>query len=244
MKTFFTIAPRQQVSDKKYSVAWEDNNPIVTVENEEKSDGLSYIPVDCDLIYEKPTCWPVLPLINKYVKEGENFRIIVLTATDDSVPLSSPENKTSLCHVNCELLRFDANKLCEENNLGNAEISKVEIPLGESNNNLVFTLRRLMEFYNAEDTYYFDISYGTKVFTICLSIFIHFLSNNGAYTECVSYGEAQWSRVDDKSKITSKYIYDITRLFIISDLLADMSEIFKFEVDDQKVVIDGLISEE
>lgn len=158
------------------------------------------------------TSFPILCLIDDYVKKGEDIEIICMKDDFDSV------------RKNFETFFKDQlGKLSDEigftYKLREIEVEKEEVPAAH-----IRTFKSLIRSVKDEDEIYICCTYGTKPTPI-----IEMMAMNYAYrvfknvSMKIVYGAIDWSNSPDPKNPVSK-LYDITELFRIDQMVNHFAE--------------------
>lgn len=193
---------------------------ITTSPLQERLSCVQYKAVDnAALAYDKETCFPVIPLMNAYTKEGEEVELIVLCHKgheDGHGAYKDPSGK------NFETLGEEVRGLMEEKHF-RCTIQKIEMEYNECIHEHLNNFVHLIEQIKDEDELYTCISYGTKAVPI-----IEMMALNYAYRAkfnthigCIVYGATVF---DKESKITDAKIYDMTSLFYLDEIVRKVAD--------------------
>lgn len=199
-KIFITAAPMQDVSPKPDAPATK----YVSVNNKY-------------LKYDKECCYPILPLVNGYANEGDDVIVYVVT-TDRNV------NKSE---ANFSEMTSLIEKLCKDKG-SKCTVRKIAIPFSETIETHLDTFKELISNIKAdsagEQTLMFaDITYQARCLPIIEMMALNFAANSlrNCFVECIVYGSYDWA--NRKSEDCRK-IYDITSLFLMDQIVNEMSK--------------------
>lgn len=193
---------------------------ITTSPLQERLSCVKYEAVDnAALQYEQETCFPVIPLMNAYTKEGDETELIVLCHkghTDRHGDYKDPSgaNYQTLCKEVGELKKKKQFQY---------SIRKIDMEYNECISEHLNNFVHLIEQIKDEDELYACISYGTKAVPI-----IEMMALNYAYRAkfnthigCIVYGSTVF---DKESKITDAKIYDMTSLFYLDEIVRKVAD--------------------
>ena len=103
------------------------------------------------LDYPGTTRFPVIPLIWGYGQEGEEIRVIALSADYDN------------CRCNLELLKEELEALCKDRGLSCPKgVEVVEVPFDESLDSHIATFQKLIDRTEDGDDLYACLTFGSK----------------------------------------------------------------------------------
>ncbi|MDO5829192.1 MAG: hypothetical protein Q4Q25_03475 [Methanocorpusculum sp.] len=208
-KKFITTAPRQPVY----------------LENI-----IEYEPVNCEYLRYKPCCYPILNVMNAYLQGGDTAELLILTARDQV----SGSRADEYCEKNYELLSEQAAELAAEKG-AQLKTKRIEISFSENVSTLLDNFLNFTNFFEVDETVYADISYGTKPALITLWMALNYAQKNvkGLEIEAFVYGLKVFVGRERKE------IYDLTRLFLMDQVVSELSAL---QVEDPADVIKNLLS--
>ena len=193
---------------------------ITTSPLQERLSCVQYVAIDNDALqFDQPTCFPVIPLLNAYVKEGEEIELIVLCHkghVDRYGEYKDPSGR------NYKMLLEELEALQEKNNF-QCKVQKIELEYDECIREHLKNFQNLIEKIEDGDELYACMSYGTKAVPI-----IEMMALNYAYRAkfnthigCIVYGATIF---DKESKITDAKIYDMTPLFYMDEIVRKVAD--------------------
>lgn len=189
MKKIITVAPMQPVSP----------------------DGECYTAINNDrLQYDEPACYPVLPLINGYIKPGEAVEVYILTTEEHDQ-----------CGKNyCEMAGL-IQSLCQKIGASCA-VSSIPVPFDESPATHLSTFQALLNRIGDGDILYADMTYGSKCQAITLMMGLNYAyqSCENCTVECFVYGSKDFSAAARKGK----RIFDVTSLFLMDQIVNELAK--------------------
>ena len=167
----------------------------------------NYKAVDNDrLKYENKTSFPIIPVINGYVEEGEEITVITVVA--------DYENTLK----NYEALKMEIKKIEEEKSI-KIHLKEVKIPNDNQLKVQLDVFGQLIDYISDEDKLYCDITYGTKVMNQVLNMGINYGYRvcKDVIPGCIVYGEKDHNTGEMK-------IYDITSLIYLDEIVRVAAE--------------------
>lgn len=167
----------------------------------------NYKAVDNDrLKYENKTSFPIIPVINGYVEEGEEITVITVVA--------DYENTLE----NYEALKMEIKKIEEEKAI-KVHLKEVKIPNDNQLKVQLDVFGQLIDYISDEDKLYCDITYGTKVMNQVLTMGINYGYRvcKDVIPGCIVYGEKDHNTGEMK-------IYDITSLIYLDEIVRVAAE--------------------
>lgn len=193
---------------------------ITTSPLQEKLSCVQYVAIDNGALqFDQPTCFPVIPLLNAYVKEGEEVELIVLCHKgheDRHGDYKDPSGR------NYAMLLEELEALQEKKNF-QCKVQKIELEYDECIREHLKNFQNLIEKIEDGDELYACMSYGTKAVPI-----IEMMALNYAYRAkfdthigCIVYGATIF---DKESKITDAKIYDMTPLFYMDEIVRKVAD--------------------
>ncbi len=194
---------------------------ITTSPLQEKLSCVKYEAVDNDLLqYSEETCFPVIPLLNGYVKDGDETELIVLCHKGHKDRHGNFKNSSE---ENFKTLQKEVENLQKKKNF-QCKITKIEMEYNECISEHLNNFEHLIEQIEDKDELYACISYGTKAVPI-----IEMMALNYAYRAkfdthigCIVYGATIF---DKESKVTEAKVYDMTSLFYLDEIVRKVADL-------------------
>ncbi len=168
----------------------------------------SYEPVDnANLVYGN-VHFPIVPLINAHVKNGDAIKVVTVTYD------------TPNCHRNLKLLESEISQVCAENN-ATYELESIEVPFDDSIKAILNVYQQLITRVEDGDDLYADITYGSKPMPIVLTMALQYAYRikENVSIECVIYGQISHHKETQDAKI-----YDVTALVQLDEIVNLMAE--------------------
>lgn len=189
MKKFLTIVPQQETLDKYLYEAMDNSR----------------------LTYSEKTAFPLIPVINGYLKPEEDFMIIAVTADYEYTIRNREKLKMELKDV----LQKNGIAYDEEKNF-----KSVEIPFADDINAQLEMFRKVVKAFDSGDDIYACITYGSKPSEIIEIMLLRYLRQikRNCYISCIVYGQIN-------RKIDEARIYDLTALLHLDDILVAASDL-------------------
>ena len=158
------------------------------------------------LRYEKKISFPILLLLNAYVEEGENVKIIAMKHEYEN----AKKNFETLCK---EVQEFEQERKCH------CEIIEISVPYNDLIDTHLNTFGELIAHMEEEDELYACMTYGSKPVPIVEMMALNYAYRAKRNTEigCIAYG--QFDHNDKKAKI-----YDITALFYMDEIVRNVAD--------------------
>lgn len=157
---------------------------------------------------EGETCYPIVPAINGYAKEGESIRVFAI--------ISNPEYMEDNYKILCE--QVDA--VCRAKGiLCPNGVEKIIISKEQNVTDHIESFMKLISYTEDDDELFGCLTYGTKVNTITLLMAIQYAYKikMNASISCLVYGD--YNRFDGTTKI-----YDVTALAQMSEIVSFLAE--------------------
>ena len=147
------------------------------------------------LDYPGATRFPVIPLIWGYGQEGEEIRVIALSADYDN------------CRCNLELLK--------------AGVEVVEVPFDESLDSHIATFQKLIDRTEEGDDLYACLTFGSKPTPLVevMAMQYAYRIHRDVTITCAVYGQMDHSVQPPAAKL-----YDITALITLDDIVRRLAE--------------------
>lgn len=212
MKRFITIAPLQPVT-------WDADGNII-------KDGLSKDIYQADgnrrLAMNKPTRFPIIPVINGYAEKGEQIDIIAVTPKTDSA------------YEHIRQFREEVRELKEKKGFVCDDIKVIEVTYAGDVDTQIEIFHKLLPCIKDNDILYGCLTYGNKPMPIAelMAIQYGYRVRDNVSIGCLVYGEK------DHSDNHILKIFDITALIQLDEivrLLADR------KVSNPEKIIDSVI---
>lgn len=212
MKKFLMITPLQKDRiDRKTGAAVSGLNASVY-----EAVGNS------DLIYQKKTRFPLIPVINAYAEEGEEIQVIAIT----------PEYE--YCERHFQELREEVAELQKERKFICPDVTRVPVAYAGDVASQIEIFRKLLSGFTDNDMLYGCMTYGNKPMPIAEMMAMQYAYRvlDNVSIECLVYGEYDFAKDEGR-------VYDITALIQLDEIVRVLA--------DQKVaeplkIIDQLLS--
>ena len=158
------------------------------------------------LVYGE-TAFPIIPVINGYVENGEEIVIIPIMADYENV------------RGNYTYFKDEVKNLCDSRSIKYSFDESVTIPYNNFIETELDLFGKLIERFDDGDTIYSCITYGTKPFPI-----IQTMAMNYAYRikKNVSIGCVVYGAMDHNTNKSA--IYDVTSLFYVDETIRLLAE--------------------
>lgn len=172
---------------------------------QERISKYEYEAVDNSRLKYGLTAYPIIPVINGYLDEEDEFEVLVIVADYE------------FTKKNFELLKEELRELFIQKNIPYNEekqLKEISIPYDDGINNQMLLFRKLLEELNDWDEIYACITYGSKPAEIVELMMLRYIRQikKNAYIGCVVYGQVKW-----KENIAR--IYDLTALVRLDDII-------------------------
>ena len=157
------------------------------------------------------THFPVIPMINGYVENGEKFSVIAVY-----------EEGNADCKNNTEVMKNEIKSIAEKKG-AEFELVAVEISKEENIEEYMKNLTRIVDNIDDGDVVYACITYGTKPTPIVEFTALNLVSKlkNNVMIDCIVYGKIN----RDKNMAMSACIYDVTALFYLNSIVDSIDRI-------------------
>lgn len=160
------------------------------------------------------THFPVVPLINGYVDEGEEVQLITVTYDYKH------------CRTNFETLKTEIAALEEKRGI-KCPIESLEVPFDDSVGALIQTFQLLIDRIDDGDILHACITFGSKPMPLVLVMAMQYAYRlrKNVSIECVVYGQIDRANVDcdapreEQIKQEVPRIYDVTALVTLDELV-------------------------
>ena len=209
MNLFIQTIPRQKNFNK--DEIWNQDAP--KGKELEKVDLSScYETVNCDYLwYDKPCCFPLIPVINGFTEQDEEITIISVIISD------LPQTKENL-KVFYDMIE----PLREQRNL-RIHHKTVEITKAETLENDLSLFTKVIELFNEGDTIYWDMTYGSKPQMYPLILAVNFAQQamRNCHLACIVYGQMDFATATHPR--SERKIYDMTPMFLTDMIIGEAS---------------------
>ncbi len=170
-----------------------------------KLEKIDYEVMDNSKLKYGKTAFPIIPVINGYLKENEEFKILAIVGEHENTLRNFEELKEELNEL------FEMNKIPydEQKNL-----KKISIPYEDGIDNQLLLFHKLLPEVGSDDEIYACITYGSKpsqIVELMLLRYVRQIKKN-AYISCIVYGHKEWGEAKGK-------IYDVTALVHLDDVI-------------------------
>lgn len=157
------------------------------------------------LVYEEAVSFPIIPVINGYVKDGEKIALLVL------------KQKAEGTDSNFEAFQEQVAEVCDKKDIA-FEIKVIDIIFDETSGTHLKTFLSLIEHIQPKDDLYACMTYGTKPIPIVEIMALNYASRNvrQVHVGCIVYGQKSWER-------NTNVIYDITSLFVMDEVVHEIA---------------------
>lgn len=157
------------------------------------------------LVYGEAVSFPIVPVINGYVNDGEKIELLVL------------KQKAEGTDLNYEAFQKQVSQLCDKRGII-YEIKIIEIIFDETSGTHLKTFLSLIEHIGENDDLYACMTYGTKLIPIVEMMALNYAVRNVRHVHvgCIVYGQKSWER-------NINVIYDITSLFVMDEVVHDIA---------------------
>ena len=195
MKKFFMVTPQQPGPSPKWPEGMLKAQVYETVGN--------------SLLEYGEARFPLIPLLNGYVEEGEDVGVYTVT-------YDSPD-----CRYNLGLLKSELEELAESKGI-TYKLESIDVPFDDSTEAILRIFQELVNRTADGDILHACITFGSKPMPIALAMALQYAYRlkNDVSIDCVVYGQVDHST---EPPWASK-IYDITSLIKLDEivrLLAD-----------------------
>lgn len=157
------------------------------------------------LEYQEAVSFPIIPVINGYVNDGEEIELLVLKQKAEGTDLNFEAFKEQIAH------------LCDKRDIA-FEIKIIDIVFDETSGTHLRTFLSLIEQIKEKDDLYACMTYGTKPIPIVEMMALNFASRNvrQVHVGCIVYGQKSWEK-------NTNVIYDITSLFVMDEVVHEIA---------------------
>lgn len=183
----------------------------VSMQPESNLNKLNYKPVDSDdLRADMDVYFPVSVLVGSYAKAGDSVSVICIMEE------GNPNIK-----INFETLKKELESICSGNGVS-FDIVPVYTDKEERASSHLKTFKNLIEAIQSKDEIYACCTYGTKPIPV-----LEMMAMNYAYRvrDNASVNAVVYGKVDrEGKKIKGAYLYDITSLFYMNQIVNSLAE--------------------
>lgn len=157
------------------------------------------------LNYQEKISFPIISVINGYVKEGEEIQLLVLKQAAEGTD------------VNYETFEQQVSFLCQNKHISYS-IKTIDIVFDETSGTHLKTFMSLIENIEEKDDLYACITYGTKPIPIVEMMALNYAKRNVRQVRvgCIVYGQKSW-------RDNTHVIYDITSLFAMDEVVHEIA---------------------
>lgn len=178
---------------------------IVFSPQQAKLEKVDYEAMDNSKLKYGTTAFPIIPAINGYLKEGEEFEILAIVAEYDNT------------RRNFEKLKEELKELFEKKNIPYDEqkhLKEITIPYDDGTDTQLLLFRKLVDKMDNGDEIYACITYGSKPAEIVELMMLRYIRQikKNAYIGCIVYGHKEWGEPKGR-------IYDVTALVHLDDII-------------------------
>ena len=162
------------------------------------------------LDFGKKTCFPIIQVMNGYVKEGEEIGVLIVRQENPKQENRGENEK-----------RFDEelHSLVEEKKFRVKEVKYLDIPYEEGVQTHIDAFRQLIGCIGDDDDLYACLTYGSKTMAITEFITLRYgeAIRSNTMVRCVVYGQKDWSSNTTK-------MYDVTALLQLAGIVETLAE--------------------
>lgn len=157
------------------------------------------------LEYQEAVSFPIIPVINGYVDEGETIELLVLKQAGEGTD------------PNYAALQEQVSQLCEQKNI-TCSYKIIDIVFDETSGTHLKTFLSLIENIKEKDDLYACMTYGTKPIPIVEMMALNYAYRNvrQVHVGCIVYGQKSWEK-------NTHVIYDITSLFVMDEVVHEIA---------------------
>ena len=187
MKKFFMVTPQQaQGHLRKQEYRAEGNSQLAYGE----------------------TRFPIIPVINGYLDEGEACELITVTYDSDD------------CRRNIDYLKAEVGSVCESKN-ASFEIKSIDVPFDDSVASSIRIFQKLIDHVADGDELFACVTFGSKLMPIVLTMALQYAYRlkNDVCMECVVYGQIDRSKQPQRARI-----YDVTALVELDEIVRILAD--------------------
>lgn len=161
------------------------------------------------LAYEKPTRFPLIPVINAYAQQGEEIRVIAITP--ETIP----------AHTHLEEFKEELDELKAEKGFVCRGVESIPVTYAGDVNTQIEIFQKLLPYMENDDMLYGCLTYGNKPMPIAelMGIQYAYRALQNVSIECLVYGE-----LDHSLESAPMRIFDITALIQLDELVRVLAE--------------------
>lgn len=154
------------------------------------------------------TRFPLIPVINGYLEEGEEAKLITVTYDSDD------------CRRNLDVLREEVDQLCNAKSV-HCDIESVLMPFDDSVSAVIHVFQELIDRTDDDDELFACITFGSKLMPIVLTMALQYAYRikRNSHIECVVYGQ-----IDRAEGQSVARIYDVTALVQLDEIVRLLAE--------------------
>ena len=158
------------------------------------------------LSYDKPTSFPIIPVIHGYAEPEEQIEVLVI--------LSDYEN----AEYNLSLFQEELKTLCTEKNI-RYTLKILKIPYDNTLDTQLALFQKLIDCTADNDTLYACMTYGTKPMPMVITMGLNYAHrvHQNVSIDCIVYGAKDFNT-------NTMQIYDITSLLYMDEIVRLMAE--------------------
>lgn len=176
---------------------------------------------------KEKTCFPIIPAIQGYVENGEEFAVVVVvTNTED-------------CKKNFKVFESELNAVCQRRGIVCREIQQVEIEEDQRVAAHVTTFQKLIDYVDDDDELFCCMTFGTKPLSTAVMMAVQYAYRVKKNTSisCIVYGEI--ARPDKNPESWYGRVYDETALIQMDEIVRMLAD---RGVTNPKQTIDQILS--
>lgn len=168
-----------------------------------------YEAVDNSRLEYGETRFPILPVINGYLEQEEEFEILVIT----------PEQEDTI--RNCTVLKEEIKELCEKKQIvfeEEKQFKVISVAFADDVDAQLDMFRKVIKELHSEDEIYACITYGSKPAEIIELMALRYARQirKNVFIGCIVYGKVDWRK-------GLAWIYDVTALVHLDDIIQTIS---------------------
>ena len=168
-----------------------------------------YEAVDNSRLEYGKTCFPIVPVVNGYLEQGEEFELIVIT----------PEQEDTI--RNCTVLKEEIKELCAKKQIifeEETQFKVISVAYADDIDTQLDTFRKVIKELQSEDEIYACITYGSKPAEIVELMALRYARQirENVFIGCIVYGKVDWRN-------SLAWIYDVTALVHLDDIIQTIS---------------------
>ena len=168
-----------------------------------------YEAVDNSRLEYAETCFPIVPVVNGYLEQGEEFELIVIT----------PEQEDTV--RNCTVLKEEIKELCAKKQIifeEETQFKVISVAYADDIDTQLDTFLKVIKELQSEDEIYACITYGSKPAEIVELMALRYARQirENVFIGCIVYGKVDWRN-------SLAWIYDVTALVHLDDIIQTIS---------------------